>query len=355
MTTRTLRAARVAPRALRAALLAASLCAAATPAAPARAADPIKKANPADAALAEALFKEARDLMRSKNYAAACPKFAESYRLDPGLGALLNLAACHEAQGKIATAWGEYRDADAQALRTNDKSRQKFAAEHASALEPRLPKLVLTMREPPANLEVSRDGTALGTASLGTPLPIDPGEHRIEATAPGFLPWSTKVQAKEGRRVEVEIPALEAAPEEPAKVDTGGPNGPDRATPPPNEGWSGRTVAGVLVGGAGIAGLAVGGVFVALTASKKSEADEPNNCDAQKKCQEDGITAIESAKTFAWGANIALGAGAALLVAGGVLLLTGGESDPAPATEPAVSVLPFVGPEGGGIGARIRF
>src|SRR6187431_1585248 len=96
-------------------------------------------ARDADAAAAEALFDEARRLLASGDVKAACPKFAESYRLDPALGALLNLAACHEKEGRVATAWSEYRDAAAQALKARDDKRAAYAKKQAATLEPRLP------------------------------------------------------------------------------------------------------------------------------------------------------------------------------------------------------------------------
>jgi hypothetical protein len=49
-----------------------------------------------DPVLAEALFHDGKAQMKKGNYAAACPKLAESYKQDPATGTLLALAVCQD-------------------------------------------------------------------------------------------------------------------------------------------------------------------------------------------------------------------------------------------------------------------
>jgi hypothetical protein len=168
-----------------------------------------------EVSLAESLYRKARELMHAGNYDEACPKFAESYRLDPATGTLLNLATCHEAQGLLATAWLEYSDALVASRRAGRHSRVKFAEERIAAIEPRLSRLTLQIAPESAdpNLQISLDGHEIGRAAVGIPTPVDPGRHLVEARAPGKKPWSESVEiGPNADQKTVTIPILEAAP-----------------------------------------------------------------------------------------------------------------------------------------------
>ena len=67
-------------------------------------------AQPASAQ-AEVLFRQGRDLMAAGKVAEACSAFDESQRLEPEITTLLNVAACREKLGQLATAWGLFLDA----------------------------------------------------------------------------------------------------------------------------------------------------------------------------------------------------------------------------------------------------
>ena len=133
----------------------------------------------ADDATAEALFQAAKSLMDQKKYAEACPKFEASYKIDPGVGTMLNLADCHEKEGKLAQAWGNWGEARDQAKRENDKARMDLAARRQKELEPRVPKLTIYVTGRVEGLSVYRDELKLESAMFGVPLPVDPGAHTI--------------------------------------------------------------------------------------------------------------------------------------------------------------------------------
>lgn len=283
-------------------------------------------------AAAEALFREARELLDAGEIAEACGKLAESQRLDPRLGTLLNLATCHEKQGKTASAWGEFNEAAGMAMKTHQKARLEFAREHAAALEARLSRVVFKAAgAPPEGLQIKVGDQDLAAAALGTRIPLDPGKYPVKVTAPGKKPWSTEIDVPPGpATLDVDVPALADAP--PALTSASG------AAPAPGPTSSADRTAlstaqtvGLVLGGVGILGLGVGAYFGVRTISAQGTVED--NCHG-KLCNQTGLDADDDAHASATVSTIAFAAGAALATGGVVLFLTSGPSDP-PATAAA--------------------
>src|SRR5580765_4001995 len=109
-------------------------------------------------AIAEQLFNQARELAKVNKWAEACSKFEASLKYDPVLGTRLNLAACYEHIGKLASAWSLYRQAVDLASQAGDAKRRDYARRQAASLEPKLPRLVITAPpDSPPELLVMRD------------------------------------------------------------------------------------------------------------------------------------------------------------------------------------------------------
>jgi tetratricopeptide (TPR) repeat protein len=138
---------------------------------------------------AQALFEEGRQLLQAGYVAEACRKFAESHRLEPAAGTLLNLALCHEKEGKTATAWLEYNDALALAARDDDAQRKDIARARIDALGPSLSRVMpLAPEGAPADLWIELDGVRLGSEAWATGVPVDPGKHTLRVGARGKVP-----------------------------------------------------------------------------------------------------------------------------------------------------------------------
>jgi len=143
---------------------------------------PAKAEHPADAAAAQALFERGRSAAQQSDWQAACDAFAESERLDPGAGTLMNWATCEAHQNKVASAWGHFNDAGALLAAGDD--RMPFVRAQLRGLARRLPRLTVRLsRSTPKAARVLRDGTELGAASLGLPLPVDPGAVELNVSS----------------------------------------------------------------------------------------------------------------------------------------------------------------------------
>jgi hypothetical protein len=232
--------------------LAAALAGALTVAAPrARAADD-------DVAMAQILFLEGRRLVAKHDYEGACPKFAESQRLSPGIGTEFNLADCWEHIGKLASAWGAFLDVVELTHRRGEVDREQAARARADALEGKLGRLSIEVpvARRVAGLELRRDGEIVREALWGVAVPVDPGEHQVEGRAPGYHAFTATVHTINGQTTSVALTELAPMPA-PAGV-AGAPEPAGTAVPHP--GASVRSVPVNEAPGAteGVAGSANG-------------------------------------------------------------------------------------------------
>jgi hypothetical protein len=290
-----------------------------------------------DVAAAEALFREGRALLEQGDYANACPKLAESNRLDPSSGTALNLALCHQKQGKTATAWAEYLVAARLARQQQKQDRADEATAKAADLEKQLSHLTIVVTSPVPNLEVKRDDVKIEASALGTSLPTDPGKHVITASAPGYKTATLEVTVGAAHDAQTAtVPPLEAG----ANAASGGPTRASGASPLP---W--------IVGGAGVAALAVGGVFGGL--ALKTYGDAKDACPSRTACSSDALSTRSRADTFANVANVSIGVGVVGVGVAAALFLFRKKpaADTASASHagPALSFAPFAGSTDAGL------
>jgi hypothetical protein len=301
-------------------------------------ADAFAQASASDKAAAESLFDRGLALMRDGKFQEACQVLEQSQTIERGIGTMLYLAECYEKLGRTASAWALFREAASEARAGGQGSRAEAGAARAAALEPKLSKL--TVLVDPKNVmpgfELLRDGQPMSPGTYGAAVPVDPGEHRLEARAPGYLPWSgTARVGLENDSASIGVPELQ--------VDTSKPAEPVSEPPPiatpispatpeqePSRSSPQRT-AGLVIGGVGVVALGIGSYFGLSALGKKNDAEE--KCPSDPCGDKDGVELTEDAKDAATMSNVFVFGGAALAATGIVLYLTA----PSPTT-PTASV-----------------
>ncbi len=314
-------------------------------------------------AVAQSLFNEARALLDAQRVAEACEKFSQSQRLDPSAGTLLNLAICHELQGKTASAWLEFGESWSTALRENRPDRVQLARERMAALEPRLSRLIVRSALTSEALLITLDGREIPSAALGLAVPIDPGEHVLEARSPGKEAFVHRLTiGPDATTTELEIPALQAAAPAPPKSPSSRRPAPERAPAAvpdagaPRERSSLRRNGSYVLAATAITAAGAGTLFgvQALRFKKFSDQECP-----QERCSAQGAAWSRQASSSATLSNASFGA--ALLATGAAIYLW--VSEPADAPRQATRRLPpapsklswSLGPTDGFVAWRAEF
>ena len=310
---------------------------------------------------ARALFDEARRLMSSGQFAAACPKLEESQRLRAGIGTQFNLAECYEKLGRHASAWSLYLRVAADTKALGQPEREQVARERARALEARVAYLKLQVPAPVAGLELTLDGSALGPAVWGVETPIDPGEHQLAAHARGYTAWQGVAQIPDhAAHITLEVPPLaaeaNAAPTHPTAsaaarpaakssnptLDAGTSSEPDRTVP-------------YVIGGVGAGFVVLSGLFGLRFLHDNNEAKKicsTNSaaCPREQIAQHQKL--LESARGARAGGFVSLALGLAGLGVSAVWLLQ--EPGDAQGSD-HVALRTEIGPDAAWLGCSVPF
>jgi tetratricopeptide (TPR) repeat protein len=241
--------------------------------------------NTSEKAAAEALFDRGLALMKDGKYQEACERLEQSQAVERGIGTMLYLAECYEKIGKTASAWALFREAASSAQAAGQSERAEAGRRRAEKLEKGLSRL--TVHVPPANrlpgMVVQDNGSPLQAAVWGVALPVDPGLHRVEVSAPGYTSWSSEVKVDDrGASAETHVPALvkdpnaavaiAPTPAETANQSSAG-AGPANASEAAREpaGMSTMRIVGISLGAAGVAGIVAGAIAGGLAMKNTNE------------------------------------------------------------------------------------
>lgn len=283
-------------------------------------------ADPAREQAADALFQQGKRLLGEARYSEACTKFEASQRLDPGLGTLLFLGECYEKLGKTASAWRAFERASALAIAQGDRERGRLARIRYVAVSPQLAWLRVRLANGTRRLEgleLMVNGVAVSTSELDEPLAVDPGEATLEATAPGHSRWEARLRIHDGPSTAVlDIPELgpsspELGPRTAGSNEAGEDDRRHALQQPASSSVLGKVA--LVLGAAGLVGTGVGAYYGVRALDRADRSKALENCPLADRCYAQGLELRTNARQDGHVADVAVGVGVALLVAGVVL------------------------------------
>jgi hypothetical protein len=294
------------------------------------AAEPTTHTTVTASVTAEQLFRDGRTLMLAGQQSEACPKFAESQRLDPAVGTLINLGVCYQEIGKTASAWLTLREAVLAAGHMSDAPRVAAIQERLDQLEPRLCRLRIDVKQVSERATVLLDDRVVERALIASGVPVDPGVHRLGVRdGQGYLRIEVPISA-EDRLVFVPIGAMHPARAPAATAPQ--PEMPSQPKELPASAWNGRNL-GLVAAGSGLVLGGVSGLFA--WQAHRHYGDALSRCPRPEQCTSSTAMSMRrEADTFDLVATSGFIVASTLLAAAGALYFW-----PPREKQPAVAVM----------------
>ena len=144
---------------------------------------------------AEALFDEGKKLLSEGQLAPACEKLEQSQRIDPRSRHAPLPGRVFEKSGRTASAWATFREASSAARASGQADRARIGQDGLPARGPLGPPHHQGRQRERAieGFQLKRRGESVPKGVSGVPVPVDPGEQLIEASAPGYRAVSPRI------------------------------------------------------------------------------------------------------------------------------------------------------------------
>jgi hypothetical protein len=270
-------------------------------------------------------FREAIALQTGGNWAAALSEFREVANIKNTPQVRFNIAICEENLGQLVTALGDYQLAATQAREEGSTQVASEVDGRLATLQARIPKIVLKRGENASLAKISIDGVEVGSSTIGTPMPVDPGGHQVEAVGRGLKKFEKSFEVTERQETTIEV-VMELAPVD--QTGTAGPAAPGDQGPVAQKEEGRSIVLPLVIGGVGAASLITSGVFFILRQGAISDLD--SSCPSRQNCDPALQDKASSGKTYSTVSLITLGVGVAGLGTGAALFFIGNGSGKSP-------------------------
>jgi hypothetical protein len=156
----------------------------------------------AERAVARQLFHEGDDLQRAGKFADALDKFERAESAFSAPTNVVRIAECQAALGQLVESAESYRATLRMPVPPGSPAAFQTAIDQAKTelaqVEPRVPKLLVAIAPAGvAGVDVQIDSQHVSSALIGEPIPLDPGEHHVIVSAPGYANFEQTAMLRE--------------------------------------------------------------------------------------------------------------------------------------------------------------
>lgn len=259
-------------------------------------------------------FSDAVKSFKAGRAEEALPRFEQLAAATSSPNAELYVGYCLLELGRLREAHNAFSLTIRYALASSDSrydAARDAAQEQVLGLNLRLAKLVLSFVDAPPSLRVVVDDQAVPTEELGSPMVLDPGVHRIRATADGSEPILREETIEAGSSKTLTLSFVKNTPP---------PEPPPPPAPAPRTSGSTLRMAGFVSGGIAVAGFSV----FAITGLKARSLHSELESECARGCSDaEHLDMVGRGKSMQTVANVSLAIGAVSAAASATLLYFG--------------------------------